>query len=584
MKKFISLLLALTLLVSMTACGSTQSTSETAASSSTASSVEEAQETEEEEAVTQEEPAQEPAQEEAEEEEPVQEETAIGELVREISLPISTEGATLTMWTRNGFDDTDPIQTTADSPIIAQVEELTGVHIEFTEVSSAAESESFNLMIAGGDYADIIYNFAKLYSGGIDNAVENEVIVDLSDYLDATPCFASILSADDEVRKAATTDSGVIGSFYSFYESTPYTTTGLTIRGDWLEELGLDSPVTYDDMENVLLAFKSAYDPEYPLYISSCGTILEMTYGYSVAYSVSGDNSTLFCAQDGTVVFSATTDNFREYLVMMHRWYEEGLISKDFATDGDWMFMNSEYQAMMSTGNVGIVSLGAGLYSQFISTGVDLDSDYTLTGIVNPRITEDQGAATPASGRTSDAIFSISNANGSAELACQWCDFWYTTEGSMLSNYGIEDVSYTIGEDGTPEYTDMILNNETYSDRSMKNLYSFNANSLMDPAKDLNGISDEGYAAVEVWRNDLQNESFETISMTKLSLTTDESDRYSTICADAQTYCLEKILCFINGSLSIDDDWDNFVAVLESMGIDEATAIVQDAYDRYLAR
>ena len=135
---------------------------------------------------------------------------------------------------------------------------------------------------------------------------------------------------------------------------------------------------------------------------------------------------------------------------MMHSWYEQGLISKDFATDGDWMFMHGEYQSMMANGETGIVSLGAGLYSEFMNIGVDVDENYRLEGILNPRRNEDDKVGDTPNARASDAIFSITDANGKAELACRWCDFWYTEEGSMLAVYGIEGESYTLNAEGKP--------------------------------------------------------------------------------------------------------------------------------------
>lgn len=582
MKRTLSLMLAAVMVLGLTACGArTDSGAEPASSAPEVSAAAPAE-------LPAETPAAQPEQEAASAaeasilEDPAAEEHA--EVIREVALPICQEPESLSMWIRLNFMDTDPIQSNGDSPILQKVQELTNVNMEYVEVSSASESETFNLMIAGGDYTDLIYNFAKLYTGGIDSAIENDIIVDLSDYMDAAPCYASILASDEEIRKAATTDSGSIGSFYSIYESVPNVTEGLTIRGDWLEELQLDAPVTYEDLEGVLKAFKDAYDPEYPLYLPSCGTLTGITMGYEFAYSVAGDNVIMFCAKDGQVVYSPTSDQFRDYLAMMHRWFQQGLISKDFATNGDWMFMHGEYWSMMSNGDAGVVSLGAGLYSEFENVGLDVDDNYRLQGIANPRLDADAPAGSAPNSRASDAIFSVTNGSGKAELACKWCDFWYTETGSMLANYGIEGESYTLNAEGKPEYTDLVLANPSYSDRSMKNYYSFNASSFKDPAKDLASLSDHGLAAVEVWSGDTPNEGFASIKMSDLSLTDDESTEYAIICADAQTYCLENVLKFINGDLSVETDWEGFVSVLNDMGVQEATTIVQGAYDRYQSR
>ena len=506
------------------------------------------------------------------------------QLIREVPLPLCEDTQTLSMWLRSNFMDMDPIQSNFDSPIFAKAEELTNVKIDFVEVSNASESETFNLMIAGGDYTDILYNFAKLYTGGVDSAIENDIIVDISEYLEETPCYQSLLASDDTVRKTATTDSGSVGAFYSIYESTPYTTTGLTMRGDWLEELGLDAPVTYEEFEQVLLAFKDAYDPKYPLYLPSCGTLSEITAGYGFNYSVAGDNVTMFSLNGDEVVFSPTSDAFRDYLTMMHRWYDEGLISRDFATDGDWMFMHGEYRSMLSGGDTGLVSLGGGLYSEFTAAGLELDDNYALVGVVNPRMDADTPAGSTPGARASDAIFSVSDCNGNAALACRWCDFWYTTEGSMLAGYGIEGESYTLNADGRPEYTDLILHNEAYSDRSMKNMYSFNASALVAPEKNLSGVPEDGLLAIEVWSGDTPSQTYRTLNMTTLSMTPEESTQYGIACSDALTYCLENVLRFIDGTLDLETDWAEYISVLTDMGVEDAARIVQNAYDRYLMR
>ena len=40
-----------------------------------------------------------------------------------------------------------------------------------------------------------------------------------------------------------------------------------------------------------------------------------------------------------------------------------------------------------------------------------------------------------------------------------WCNYWYTPEGTLLANYGIEGKSWEYNEDGEPQFTDLILNN-----------------------------------------------------------------------------------------------------------------------------
>ena len=69
-----------------------------------------------------------------------------------------------------------------------------------------------------------------------------------------------------------------------------------------------------------------------------------------------------------------------------------------------------------------------------------------------------------------------------------------------------------------------------------------------------------------------------------LSLTQDESVDRAAIMGDVETYVQEKTTQMITGVLDIETEWDTYISDIESMGIADATAITQAAYDRYLQR
>ena len=67
------------------------------------------------------------------------------------------------------------------------------------------------------------------------------------------------------------------------------------------------------------------------------------------------------------------------------------------------------------------------------------------------------------------------------------------------------------------------------------------------------------------------------------TLTAEESETYSHIMSDVKTRLDETIVRFITGEYSM-DQWDSFTAELIGMGIPEAQAIQQAAYERLMAR
>lgn len=83
------------------------------------------------------------------------------------------------------------------------------VEIEWNAVSILAANEQFMLMTASNDYADCMMNFTGLYSGGIDEAIENEIILDLTELIETCAPDYNAQRTSSEVReKSSLTSSG----------------------------------------------------------------------------------------------------------------------------------------------------------------------------------------------------------------------------------------------------------------------------------------------------------------------------------------------------------------------------------------
>ena len=62
----------------------------------------------------------------------------------------------------------------------------------------------------------------------------------------------------------------------------------------------------------------------------------------------------------------------------------------------------------------------------------------------------------------------------------------------------------------------------------------------------------------------------------------EDSETLGFILPDCQTYYKASAVDFITGVRDIDAEWDSYIATLKSMGIDEAIALCQTAYDNYI--
>lgn len=89
-----------------------------------------------------------------------------------------------------------------------------------------------------------------------------------------------------------------------------------------------------------------------------------------------------------------------------------------------------------------------------------------------------------------------------------------------------------------------------------------------------------GVDAIETWMND--NADTSNI-LQQISRTQEESERFSELMNPIKTYMQEQANKVITGAVS-PDDWDQVVAEINKMGIDEVLEIQNAAYERYLKR
>lgn len=551
-KKLVALLLSLALVLSLGACGGNggSSTSSEASPSST---------TEESGAA-------------AESGDESQAETAE---TGEFQLPIVDEPTTLSYFVAD--DSNAAIMTTDwnDNEFYQEMERRTGVHLEFEMVSSADYQTNFNLMIASGNLADMIYVGASYYAEGVDAAIDDGYFLDLTDLVDEyMPNYEKIRTSDIQYELLSTTDSGRLGAVYELRQSKQGPWLGLWIRQDWLDDLGLETPVTFDDYHEVLTAFKNEKGATAPLILNFSGSDGEfgtMSGGLNVLNSWQLDET-------GKVNFGPYMDAWKEYVTIMHQWYTEGLIDPDFmATD--------ERTADMAKVVTGASGVFAALYTMpSVYEAASEDPNMNLAPVNPPVMNEgDEGHIRLRDSYTSGNT-AISADSENWEVALRWLDYLYTEEGALLANYGVEGDTFEFDENGEPVFTDKILNNEngwTMTQTVASYLCpSAGIANWSDWTRELAGVPEKDQACYDVW----SEFSDDWRLPSSVTLTQDESTERAALYADISTIVKEQTAQFISGALDIEENWDAYISALEASGMERAIEITQAAYDRYLAR
>ena len=198
MKKFLALLLALCMLLGLMAgCGSTAE-SEAAASAAETSAEAPAEATEEEAETPEEAPAEAPAEE------------AVESKLPDTYPLISEEGMTVTAFQSTNPNLADLITTYGDLPWWQEVTARTGIDFEWTMASHASVEEQFNLLIAADDMPNLCLT-ANYYTDGITSAVDQEIFVNLADYIDEyAPDYKAVVERADVYPATHDADGKII--------------------------------------------------------------------------------------------------------------------------------------------------------------------------------------------------------------------------------------------------------------------------------------------------------------------------------------------------------------------------------------
>jgi len=519
-------------------------------------------------------PADEPA--EAPADEPVEEPVTV-----ESALPIVDEIMTYTVWCTYGLTGL-PITNFSENHAWNELEARTNIDIEWTHSNNAAEQ--FNLSLVSGDWYDSYWQAP--WNGSLDYYIEEEMVLDLTDLIaQYAPNYDSLRRVTNDSYKSTLTDGGRSAGFFDSIQSlqTPY--VGPLIRNDWLKKVGKDLPQTYDELYEVLVAFRDEIGADIPLAITPAGIDDWLSAGMGTVYASWFNEE--FYQVNGEMKFGPITPEFKAYVEMIAKWYAEDLLDPEFYSRGLFDSISGE------TGEMCQEYIGAGRAMYFnidMAKGMSSNPDFELVAL--PAITNTPGEQVPfVLGGGSVTYMSLNpsvimTTCENPENLVKWFDYLYSDEGSLLLNYGIEGQSFEFNEDGEPRLTAMIYDDADLSLNQMLSIWTgsgsggpWNYDWTRETTTPKN--SPAQLAARDVWLN---STSAEHNTVASLTISEENSDEYNSIMADVRTCVAENLPRFIIGEKNMTNEWDAFQATLQSMGIETAVAMQQEAYDSFQHR
>lgn len=439
---------------------------------------------------------------------------------------------------------------------VQEISRITGVDIDWEMPADTATTVS--LMLVSEDYSDGLVGYTSWLGNSLDYCVEEDILLDLTDILqNYCPNYWNTIHEDESILRDAITDNGRLPAMYKITDQRPECYLGYYIRTDVLESAGFSAenlPVTYDDLETILLTGKNSASNA-PLYLDQ--TTLLAGYDLTTGFVHNGDQQ---------LYFGPTSEHYKAYLTMLANWNAQGFIDKDFATRISFFL---DPGLMMS----GEVIAYPGVFS---FRNVFENAGLSVTSIPYPKLqVEDlryQAGAVNDAQVCGDALMIFSTTE-QPELLAQWFDFTFSEEGALIANLGIQGQSYDFDENGSYIYPlDPEANVDLLSFSSMMVFKSLTWREYIGEAE----IVTEDRAK---WGADWSYEKHNAQG----ALTAEESEAISSAMTDINTYVSEFSLGVIAGSRSL-NDWDEYVAYLNTLGLADCQQAYQAAHNRYLAR
>lgn len=433
--------------------------------------------------------------------------------------------------------------------------------------------DDFNLMAASNSLPEVMNGAANLYSGGPDSALEEDLFLNLLDYEDCMPNYMALINSNEKLHNEVSTPEGNLVAFYSLYDYAKYGLgdKGYLIRQDWLDDLGLDTPKTYDQLHDVLTAFKEDKGADSAFVLPTNGMNDFVMGGFGVGQT--------FYVEDDTIKFGPMEEGFRAYMELMNQWYTEGLIYQDYYNYANQIMFDGT--DMIGDGQVALYYNETGTMTAYAEYAKDPNFLVRAIAPVGKTETDPIYMTEFTPTFVDNSRWTVTTNCEDPEPIIKMADYCYSLEGIQLVNYGVEGVTFE-NVDGKPQLTDLIMNNpEGYAYRDALALHVIDGmGSVYDPLRGASGYSELQLSSWDDWTD--ANLDYSKALPSKEMLNVDEKSEYASVYSDIQTFLETSITKYIIGDLSFDSYEAEFLDQLEAMDIQRCIDLYQQAYDRYM--
>ncbi|MBU0935325.1 MAG: extracellular solute-binding protein [Spirochaetes bacterium] len=425
----------------------------------------------------------------------------------------------------------------ARDAVLAKHKELTGVELEVVMPPHGQYSQVLTTSVMAGDIPDIM----ELTTADYPAYAAQGLLVPLDDFIRSNPNTAKLNPA---------TYAGYRMSDGKVYGIPTWRGGGCVtyIRADWLRNVGMSVPITWDDYVKVLRAF-TFNDPDRNGQKDTVGLAMPFQSGWEFDYY------NRFIMQEAYLDFVNKNgrwyDGFTqpEMVAALERWiqlYKEGIIDPEFFTDN-----TGRARTKIMEGQAGVLEHWVGTWGSRLHAGaknIDPNADLVaIRSIQGTHYVDRIGQVLSIAATTANPKAVFDNIVGT---------MWDQGEGQILWTYGVEGIHWQKAPAGSG-YEFQMLPQPSNPDRSMQK-------SFIDPPLALNleqfpvKVAQDPRDAESLRIHALDSRPLSILSLGKVGLENIGELR------DAKREIFSKI---VMGTLSIQDGLAQYRTIAERLNI-----------------
>lgn len=452
---------------------------------------------------------------------------------------------------------------------VEETTENANIEINWDIYLNSEWGDKKSILLSGGELPDAF--FGSLALSDSDMAKNPGVFIPLEDLIEEhMPNLKKAFEEDPAMKAMVTSPDGHIYSLPKKLPMRPIAGNALYINEQWLNNLNLEMPQTYEEFYNVLKAFKEQDangngDPNDEIPFQGGVMQFILPFGLPVgAYSQS------MTVKDGQPVYMPTTDEYREGIEWMHQAYVDGLIDQELFTQDESMA-----EAKRKNTDISLVGVSFGWTPDAVF-GPNSDEYVPLPALEGP---DGERYVMSDAAVYERREFMITTKAKEPEKLLQWADKFYTEDASIQTFYGSfgvaveknDDGTYTVLEAPEGESADIFAWVNSFRDFGPKYISDGFNEKVTLPKRGGDGLKLEIDKEINMYVKD----QFPNVVYTE-----DEMNRLSALTTDIDSYVTTmQSKWVVEGGAT--EEWDDYISQLKQMGYDEFIEIQHTAFERY---